>query len=127
MLVTQLKKLTIEQQLMKLKKITDHDHSNKYINTQEFNKLTSENFASTFAQANLASKNDIANFVKKTDFDDKLTNLNKKNISSIKKGRYLSKINLKNQRHLSQILIGHSYFFKDGAQLYLIFETLYYN
>ena len=30
------------------------------------------------AQANLASKNDIANFVKKTDFDDKLKNLNKK-------------------------------------------------
>ena len=30
------------------------------------------------AQANLASKNDIASFVKKTDFDDKLKNLNKK-------------------------------------------------
>ena len=28
---------------MKLKKITDHDHSNKYITTQEFNKLTLEN------------------------------------------------------------------------------------
>ena len=81
---------------MKLKKITDHDHINMYFNTKEFNKLTSENFASTFAQANLASKNDIANFVKKTDFDDKLTNLNKKNISSIKKDRHLSKINLKN-------------------------------
>ena len=27
------------------KKITDHDHSNKYITTQEFNKLTAENFA----------------------------------------------------------------------------------
>ena len=44
--------------------ITDHD---KYITTQEFNKLT----------ANLASKSDIANFVKKADFDDKLQNLNK--------------------------------------------------
>ena len=29
----------------KKKKITDHDHSNKYITTQEFNKLTAENFA----------------------------------------------------------------------------------
>ena len=57
---------------MKSKKITDHDHSNKYINTQELNKSTSENFASTFAQANLASKYDIANFMKKTNFDDKL-------------------------------------------------------
>ena len=44
----------------------DHDHD-KYIITQEFNKLTSENFTARLKQANLASKNDIANFVKKTD------------------------------------------------------------
>ena len=52
------------QKLMKLKiKITtDHDY-NKYIITQEFNKLTSENFASRLKQANLVSKNDIENFV----------------------------------------------------------------
>ena len=31
----------------------------------EFNKLTSENFAARLAQANLASKNDIANFLKR--------------------------------------------------------------
>ena len=43
----------------------DHDHD-KYIITQEFNKLTSENFTARLKQANLASKNDIANFVKKT-------------------------------------------------------------
>ena len=60
----------------------DHDHD-KYINTQEFNKLTSENFAAGLAQANLASKSDIANFVKKADFDDKLKNLNK-NVTSNK-------------------------------------------
>ena len=40
--------------------------------------LISENFALILAQANLASKNDAANFVKKkTDFDDKLKSLNK--------------------------------------------------
>ena len=55
---------------------TDHDHD-KYITTQEFNKLASENFTAILAQANLASKGDIANFVKKTDFDDKLKNLDK--------------------------------------------------
>ena len=59
------------------KKITDHDHGNKYLTTQKFNKLTSENFAARLAQANLASKNDIAIIVKKTDFDDKIKNLNK--------------------------------------------------
>ena len=38
----------------------------------------SENFAERLSGVDLASKNDIANFVKKTDFDDKLKNLNKK-------------------------------------------------
>ena len=65
------KKLTTTQKL----KITDHNYD-KYITTQEFNKLTSENFAARLAQANLASKTDITDFVKKTDFDDKLKKLN---------------------------------------------------
>ena len=37
------------------KKITDHDHNNKYITTQEFSKLTARNFASRLKQANLAN------------------------------------------------------------------------
>ena len=37
----------------------------KYITIQEFNKFTAEHFAAILAQANLASKSDIANFVKK--------------------------------------------------------------
>ena len=52
------------------KKTTDHDHD-KYITTPEFNKLTAENFAAILAQANLATKSDVANFVDKIDFDDK--------------------------------------------------------
>ena len=51
------------------KKINDHEND-KYITTPEFNKLTAESFTARLAQANLASKGDIANFVKKTDFDD---------------------------------------------------------
>ena len=47
------------------KKITDHD---RYITTQEFNKLTAKNFAARLKQANLASKNDIVSFVKKDRF-----------------------------------------------------------
>ena len=62
---------------MKLKnKITHYDYD-KYFTIPEFNKLTVENFAARLAQANLASKNDLANFGKKTDFDDNLKNLNK--------------------------------------------------
>ena len=64
-LVIQLKKIDYNTKLIEIEEnITDHDH-NKYITTQEFNKLTSENFAARLAQANLASKNDIADFVKK--------------------------------------------------------------
>ena len=59
---------------MKLKKrITDHVHD-KYINTPEFNKLTAENCAARLAQGNLGSKSDIADFIKKTDSDEKLHN-----------------------------------------------------
>ena len=52
------------------KKILDHDHS-KYITTQEFNKLTADNFAARLEIAKLATKNDIAGFVKEADFDEK--------------------------------------------------------
>ena len=51
-------------------KTTDHNHD-KYITTPEFNKFT-ETFELRSKRANLASKIDIANFVKKTDFDNKL-------------------------------------------------------
>ena len=50
----------------------------KYITTPESNRLIAENFAANSAQANLSSTNDTANYVKKTDFDDKLKILNKK-------------------------------------------------
>ena len=48
---------------------TYHD-LDKYITTQEFNKLTAETFTARLAQANFRSKSGIANFVKRTDFDD---------------------------------------------------------
>ena len=66
----------------------------KYITTQECNKLGLENFAVRVAHANLASKNDIANFVKKTNFDDKLKNVNKKwTLNKIKHVEAENKIN----------------------------------
>ena len=58
----------------KTKSTTDHDHD-KNISTQEFNRLTSENFTARLKQANLARKNDIANFVKKTSFNEKLKSI----------------------------------------------------
>ena len=52
------------------KKILHNDHE-KYITTQHFNKFTAETFAARLKQANLAIKTDIADFVKKKDFDYK--------------------------------------------------------
>ena len=54
------------------KKITYHNQD-KYITTPEFNGLTSENFTTRLRQSNLASKSDTANFIKKADFDNKLS------------------------------------------------------
>ena len=50
--------------------------------------MTSENFYARLAQVNLAIKSDIADFVKKIDFDDKLNNSNK-NVTSYKKQHVL--------------------------------------
>ena len=44
-----------------------------------------ENFPARLAQANLASQNDVVNFAKKTDFDDKLKKLNKQVTSNKKR------------------------------------------
>ena len=60
-------------------KIPDHS---KYITTPEFNKLTAEKFTARLKQTNVATKGDIDYFVKKTDFHDKLKNLNIKATSN---------------------------------------------
>ena len=97
------------------KKITDHDYD-KYVPIPEFNKLTAEKFAARLAPANLASKSDIANFVKKTDFDDKLKYLNKK-VTSSKTKHLLVENELKNlQTFDSSLFIGQRYFNNDGSQ-----------
>ena len=68
-LVIQLKKQTITLKLQKSKKkLTNHNHD-KYIDTSEFNKLAADVFNARLAQANLITK---------TDFDAKLSILNKK-------------------------------------------------
>ena len=91
------------------KNVTDHDHD-KYITTSEFNKRTTENFKARLAQANLVTK---------TDFDAKLTSVDRK-INSTKTKHLLVENSLKklNTFDLSY-LIGKSYFNNDGAQLFL--------
>ena len=82
------------------------------ITTPELIKLIAENFAARLAQANLASKSDIANFAEKTDFDDRQRNLNTKIVPD-------------NTKHFpveNKLIIGQSYFNNNGSQNYLIFQ-----
>ena len=77
-LVIQSKKTDYNKKINRAeKKIANHDHP-KYIATQEFNNLSSDNFTARSKQADLVSKNNIADFVKKTDFDNKLISFNKR-------------------------------------------------
>ena len=61
--------------IVEIKKISDR---NKNSTTQKIDKLTTESFDDQLKQAIIASKNDIADFVKTRDFDEKLINLIKK-------------------------------------------------
>ena len=92
---------------------------------QEFNKLASENFTERLKQANLASKNDIANFVKKTDFDNKLTNVtsNKNELNELSKKvkAILTKGLTKYLINKFSILNGSKYFSSGIFQNYLVF------
>ena len=86
MLVIQSKKLTIKKIREIENKITSDNDHDRYITTEEFNKLPSENFTARLAKANLASKSNIANFVKKTDLiKNELNELSKKSYSNIDK------------------------------------------
>ena len=62
--------------------------------------------------------------MKKIDFDDKLKNLKKNVISN--KTKLLENEFKKLQIFDSSLFIGQRFFFNDVAQLYLIFQTLYY-
>ena len=91
MLIIQSKKTDYHTKISEIgKKITDHNHD-KYITAPDFNKFRAEVFAAGLKQVNLGSKNDIANFVKNTDFDFKVKHLNKK-LLQIKKKMCLFKM-----------------------------------
>ena len=85
------------------------------LNGTEFNKLTAENFLARLKQSNLANKSDIANFVKKTDFDnnfkDVTSNKNELNELSKKVKAISTKRLIKDLINKFSILNGAQYFF----------------
>ena len=95
-------------------KITDHEY-NKYL-TLEFDKLTKENFDARLAQSNLVTK---------TDFDNKLSNLNQIIVSN--KGKHLVIENeLKNLETFDlSYFRGSNHFEENDIQNYFIFQPIY--
>ena len=88
-------------------------------------KLTSENFTTRLIQANLASKSDIANFIKKTDFDNKLKNVRSNKNELIKLSKKVKAISTKGLTKdlMNKLSIpnGAKYFSSGTFQNYLVF------
>ena len=97
------------------KKLTDHNHD-KYITTPEFNTLAASVFNARLAQANLITK---------TDFDAKLSSLNRK-ITQNKSKHLLVENELNKLKTFdSSYFIGKSHFEEDGTQNYLVFQPMH--
>ena len=96
------------------KKLIDRNHD-KYITTPEFNTRAASVFNVRLAQANLRTK---------TDFDPKLSSLNRK-ITSNKLKHLLVENELKKLKIFdSSYIIGKSHFEEDGTPNYLVFQSI---
>ena len=115
-LLVQSKKTDYDTKIIEIeKKLTDHNHD-KYITTPDFNTMAASVFNARLAQANLITK---------TDFDDKVSSLNRK-ITANKSKHLLVEMNWKSYKHWIQaILEVKSHFEEDGAQNYLVFRPMY--
>ena len=95
-------------------KLNNHNHD-KYITTPEFNTLAADVFNARLSQANLVTK---------TDFDAKLSSLNRK-ITQNKSKHLLVENELNKLKTFdSSYFIGKSHFEEDGTQNYLVFQPL---
>ena len=115
MLLALLKKADYDTKVREIEnKLNNHNHD-KYIDTQEFNKLAADVFNARLAQANVVTK---------TNFDDKLSNLNRKTTKN-KTDHLLVQNELKKLKTFdSSYFIGKNYFEEDGTQNYLIFPPI---
>ena len=109
------KKTDYETKVIEIEnELNNHNHD-KHIDTQEFNKLAADVFNARLKQAN---------FVTKTDFGDKLSNLNRK-ITSNKTKHVLVENELKKLKTFdSSYSIGKNYFEEDGTQNCLVFQPI---
>ena len=85
--------------------------------------MAAENSAARLAQVKLENKNDIANFIRKTDFDKKLKNLNKNELNELSKEikEMSRKILTKDLINKFSVLNGAKYEYSGIFQNYLVF------
>ena len=116
MLVVLLKKTDYNTKTTDIEnKLNNHNH-HKYTDTPEFNKLAADVFNARSTQANL---------IPKTDFEAKLSSLNRKVTQS--KSKHLLVENELNKLKTFDLsyFIGKTHFEEDGTQNYLVFQPMY--
>ena len=91
-------------------------NNHKYITTPEFNKLAADVFNARLAQANLITK---------TDFDAKLSILNRKVTANKSKHLLVENELNKLKTFHSSYFIGKNYFEEDATQNYLVFQPIH--
>ena len=101
------------------KKIADVENKlnnyDNYIDTSEFNKLAADVFNARLAQAKLITK---------TDFDTKLSSINRNTTQNKTKHLLVERELNKLKTFDSSYFIGKSYFDQDGTRNYLVFQPL---
>ena len=96
-------------------KLNNHNHG-KYIDTSKFNTLATNVSNARLAQANLIAK---------TDFNTKLSSLNRKT-SQIKADHLIVRNEINKTKDFEfGCFIGKSHFEEDGTQNYLVFQPMY--
>ena len=112
MLLIWLKKTDHDTKVIEIENKLNNHNQDKYITTPEFNKLAGDVINVRTAQENQ---------VKKTDFDDKLSNLNRKITANKSKHLLVENEQNKLKTFDSNYFIGKSHFEEDGVQNYVIF------
>ena len=114
-LVVQLKKTNYNTKITEIQKKLNHHIHDKYITTPETNTLAADVFNARLARANLVTK---------TDFDSKLSTLNK-NVTSNKKNHLLVENELKKLKTFGSICFrDKSHFEGDDTQNYFVFQQI---
>ena len=114
-LVISLKKTDYNNKVTEIESKLNNHNLDNYITTSEFNELTADVFNARLAQANLITK---------TNFDVKLSSLNRK-ITENKTKHLFAEHELKKLKAFdSSYFIAKSHFKRDGTQNYKVFQPL---